>query len=213
LGNRTFDLAEGLESKVKDCLSFTTSDEDDIVLVELVRPPRDLTIFGAGADAVPIVHIASELGYRISVVDHRDSYAVASRFPLAEVVHSAGYEDFSSLHLGADSAVVVMTHNYLNDKKILQNLAGSSAAYVGLLGPKARADRIVAELREEGTLIVPELRAPVGLDLGADGPQEIALSILSEIQAFFRHTQAVPLRDIDGPIHSNGDRRACCPSR
>jgi xanthine dehydrogenase accessory factor len=106
---------------------------------------------------------------------------------------------------GMDALAVVMTHHYVHDVPILRDLLDRPLAYVGLLGPRKRAEKILGDLGESGTKVPPEqrarLHAPVGLDLGADTPEQVALSIIAEIQAVLSGRNARPLRERTRPIH------------
>lgn len=152
------------------------------VFVEVIAPPVPLTIFGAGHDAIPVVALSKELGWHVTVADGRPAYAQAGRFPLAdEVVLTRRGDPLASVRLEADAVAVIMNHNYFADRAVLEELLRRPMRYIGLLGPRARAERMLAEL---GYAAAPEmLHAPIGLDIGADTPESIALSIVSEIQA------------------------------
>lgn len=176
------------------------------ILVEAVLPPRPLLIFGAGHDARPLVDAAKAVGFRVTVVDGRAAYARPERFPSADEVRYLAPRDTASLAVDERTAVVVMTHGYLNDLAILRAILPSSAGYVGLLGPARRAERLLSDLRDEG--VVPteaqlaRLCAPVGLDLGAEGPHEIAVAVVAEILAFFRDRSGGMLRESAEPLHA-----------
>lgn len=176
------------------------------VFVEFIRPPLPLVIFGAGHDAIPVARLAKELGWHVTVVDHRAAYATTERFPLVNrvVVWSAD-EFLAQVHLDNETVALVMTHNYLRDLKLLKTLLPSPVRYLGLLGPRKRADELLAELEQQSMRITPEQRrrfyAPVGLDLGAEGPEGVALAILAEVQAVLAQRQPGHLRARKGSIH------------
>jgi len=181
--------------------------EDAEVLLEVVQPPRSLVIFGAGQDAVPLVRLASALGFHLTVVSNTSGGAPAELFQEANVRLTASPRAVrEKLHLEPDSAVVVMTHNLGHDRGYLQFALESECAYVGILGPRARTDRLLNELAEGGFHPTDARRgalySPVGLHLGAEQPEEIALSILAEIEARFRGADAQSLRLRPGPIHA-----------
>jgi xanthine dehydrogenase accessory factor len=173
--------------------------------VEVLEPPVRLVICGAGHDAIPLVRAASVLGWRAVVVDDREALLSRDRFPEASgFVHVETPEDAAkAAQVDARTFVVVMTHNFLRDKAYLRTLLGSPAAYVGMLGPAARTQRLLMELAEEG--VTPERRdaihGPAGLDLGSEGPEEIAQSILAEIVAVRRGRLGGFLKERPGPIH------------
>lgn len=178
--------------------------DGDPVLLEAVLPPRPLVIFGAGHDAAPLASAAKAVGMHVTVIDGRAAYAQPARFPEADAVHHLAPQN-AVKNLDRRTAAVVMTHGYLNDLAILRDLLPSPAGYVGLLGPRRRADRLLNELRDEGYVPterdLERLHAPIGLDLGAEGPDEIAVAVVAEILAFFRKRAGGMLRDSEEPLH------------
>ena len=176
------------------------------VFRENVPPPTTLIIFGAGDDVRPLVRLAKELGWHITVADPRPAFATAERFPEADAVVVARPEKApTSLPLAADTVAVIMTHHYRHDVPLLRALLPRPLAYLGLLGPRKRAERILSDLAAQGFVATPEMRArlhaPVGLDLGADNPEEVALAILAEMKAVLAGRDARPLRERQQPIH------------
>jgi xanthine/CO dehydrogenase XdhC/CoxF family maturation factor len=176
------------------------------VFFEYLPPPPVLTIFGAGDDACPLARLAAELGWLVMIIDSRPAYATAARFSTARAVLVAPpAEAVARAGLDARSLVVVMTHRYLDDVPLLRSLLTRPLAYLGLLGPKKRAEKILADLTREGLVLTPRdharLHAPVGLDLGGSTPEEVALAILAEIQAVRSSRDARPLRERTRPIH------------
>ena len=176
------------------------------ILVERIVPPVRLVIFGAGADAIPVVRFALELGWRVEVFDGRANYAQPERFPGASNVSRCTPETASdSVELDLGTAVLLMTHNYLHDCTLLKYVLPSKARYIGILGPKKRTDRLLEQLQKEGHEPSEDelhrLYAPAGLDIGAETPEQIALSIVSEIQAHVSDRHGGPLRKREGPIH------------
>lgn len=177
------------------------------VFRQVIVPPVPLVIFGAGNDAEPLVRLARELGWQVTVVDPRPALATPARFPDADSVVIARPEEVPArLALGPDTVAVVMTHHYAHDVPLLRNLLPCPLAYLGLLGPRKRAEKILSDLAVDGLALTPAMRvrlhAPVGLDLGADTPEEVALAIVAEIQAVLTGRDARPLRDRASPIHT-----------
>jgi xanthine/CO dehydrogenase XdhC/CoxF family maturation factor len=176
------------------------------VFIEVIQPPVPLMIFGAGHDAVPLVRLAQELGWYVTVVDSRQADATRERFPSADEVILSRPESIGD-RIGLDNrtVAVVMTHNYLHDLEILKTLLLSPVRYLGILGPKSRTGKLLQDLQEQG--ITPtenqlqHLYSPVGLDIGADTPEEIALSIVAEIQGVLANHSGGSLRNKLGPIH------------
>lgn len=177
------------------------------VFVEVVAPPLPLLVCGAGHDALPLVRLAHELGWWVTVADSRPAYATPERFPWAdEVVLAEDREVAQKVRIDRHTFVILMTHNFLHDLNILRGLLGTPARYIGLLGPRARTERLLGDLAKEGISFTDaqqgRLYGPVGLDLGAESPEEIATSILAEILAVHNGRNVASLRDRQGPIHA-----------
>lgn len=160
----------------------------DLLLLEQSAPPRVL-LLGAGADAQPVAHLIVFLGWSLTVVDHRSHYARAERFTGADAVLDGGAQALPGLLRAGPpdhrfSAAIVMSHHLASDLAYLRALAASDVPYVGLLGPVSRRERLLADLGSAAAAsIEPRLHAPVGLDLGANSPEAIALAIVAEIHA------------------------------
>lgn len=176
------------------------------VFIEVIQPSVPLMIFGAGHDAVPLVRLAQELGWYVTVVDSRKVETTRERFLSADEVILSRPEDINNcIHINNRTMAVVITHNYLHDLAILKTLLPSPVRYLGILGPKKRTEKLLQDLQEQG--ITPtenqlqRLYSPVGLDMGADTPEEIALSIVAEIQSVLTHHSGGSLRNKLGPIH------------
>jgi xanthine/CO dehydrogenase XdhC/CoxF family maturation factor len=175
--------------------------------VEVLEPPLRLVICGAGHDAIPLVRAAAGVGWRPVVVDDRPAFLTHDRFPHAYAfVQIEGPADVATqAPLDARTFAVVMTHNYLRDRDYLRGLLASDVGYIATLGPAARTYRLLSELSEEGVQISDadrgRIHGPAGLDLGAEGPDEIAQAIVAEIVAV-RHGRAGGfLKERPGPIH------------
>jgi len=156
---------------------------------------------------IPLVRAAAGAGWRVTVVDDRPAFLTSERFPEA-----AGFVHVETPEEGAKAASVdertyalVMTHNFLRDKGYVKSLLESQAPYIGMLGPAARTERLSIELREEGVEIDDadreRIHGPAGLDLGAEGPEEIAQAIVAEIVAVRRGRSGGFLKERPGPIH------------
>ena len=174
------------------------------VSLEILRPPVRLTIFGAGNDVKPVVRLATSLGWRVRVVDGRPGLAQATRFPEAEAVRVVPVDQVANLPID-NSFALLMTHNYYYDLAALQHLLDAPTPYIGLLGPRKKYLRLLEELQkttpDAAQRLEQRLHSPIGLNLGAETPEEIALSIISEIQAVLTSRSAGFLRDSPHPIH------------
>lgn len=170
----------------------------EIVLQERLVPSRRLLLAGAGRDAVPLARLAGELGWEVTVLDTRPTAAAAARFTeLARFVAVAPRAFASTIPVDPWTAAVVLTHNYLDDLAWLAALLPTAAPYVGLLGPAARRDRLLADLAQQGLVLAESmharLHAPAGLDLGGRATEQVALSIVAEIQAVMNQASAASL--------------------
>ncbi|MBW4562757.1 MAG: XdhC family protein [Mojavia pulchra JT2-VF2] len=180
------------------------------VLIELIQPPIQLIIFGAGHDAVPVAQFAKNLGWHVTIVDCRASEATKERFAMAdEVILSRRDILHKQISVDERTIAVVMTHNYLDDLEILKILLPSPARYLGFLGPKHRTEKLLQDLRAEEINYTSEqlqrLHGPIGIDIGADTPEAIALSIIAEIQAVLTNRCAGFLKDRTDPIHHRNE--------
>ena len=175
--------------------------------VEVLEPPLRLLICGAGHDAAPLVEAAANLGWSPVVVDDRPEFLNRERFPkAADLVLVERPDKVAEVApVDARTHVVVMTHNFLRDKDYVRSLLSSPARFIAMLGPAVRTERLLTELREEGVDISEDdrarIRGPAGLDLGAEGAEEIAAAIVAEIVAVKRGRGAGFLKDRSGPIH------------
>lgn len=194
------ELRPWLELALHERRSRNVQIDDVDLFVELIEPPMQLFVFGAGHDAVPLVRMADELGWEVTVADGRPAWAKKERFPEACQVALLDSEcDLSRLGLTPASVVVLITHNYPQDEKLLRRILPLEPRYLGLLGPRKRAERLLEDIGAEAN--ARSIHAPIGLDIGADDPAAIALSIVSEIQAHLAGRPGSRLRSRKGPIH------------
>jgi Xanthine and CO dehydrogenases maturation factor, XdhC/CoxF family len=210
------EIFDGLK---KNCLEFFASGEFSKVFryesgndsfemfFENVNPPLKLLLFGAGYDALPLVRIAKELGWRVTAIDHRPAFANAERLPEADEIIVSDAENLGEdLFADENSVAVVMTHNYERDLRILPRLLRSKCLYVGALGPKKRTEKLLSETGENFSADeLAKLYAPVGLDIGADTPEGIALAIAAEILAILKSREGGFLRNRKGSIYGTSE--------
>jgi xanthine dehydrogenase accessory factor len=179
----------------------TSPTADMSIFREIVPPPPSLLICGAGDDVQPLVRFAKELGWRVTVADPRTDFANPKRFPEADEILIVRTDDLTSrAPVDAHTLAVVMTHHYRHDLPFMRVLLPQPLAYLGLLGPKKRAEKILDDLAATPAQRA-RLHAPVGLDLGGDTPEAVALAILSEMQSVLAGRDARPLGERTGPIH------------
>lgn len=174
---------------------------DGEVFVEYAAPPVPLVIFGAGHDAMPLASLASRLGFSVTVADGRPAYATRARFPSADrIVIMRSGRLLDGIDITPSTAVVMMTHNFPQDAELLPGILRAHPCYLGLLGPARRTEKLFAQLGLNRAAY--DVHAPVGLDIGAETPDAIALSIAAEIQAVLAGRSGLMLRHRRGPIHA-----------
>ncbi len=173
------------------------------VFYDLLKPPFKLLIIGAGPDTVSMTRFAKLLDWHTTVVDHRSGFVNASRFPDVDVLlHIIPADLNQELPLDQFDAMILMTHNMDYDERFFKELADSNIPYIGLLGPAKRRDRLLESLGEKSQKIQSQVFGPTGLDIAAQTPEEIALSVIAEIQAVSRNHGGGRLSDKDKPIYS-----------
>lgn len=158
----------------------TKNGKVDVLLVPIMPPPAIL-ICGAGHDAVPVARLVVEMGWNCTIVDHRPGFARTDRFPAACEVQVLQPNELST-HIPLDKidAAVLMTHHLGHDRQYLSQVVSGGISYIGLLGPRARRDRLLDEIGASEV----HVHGPAGLDIGAEMPESIALAIVAEIHAF-----------------------------
>lgn len=176
------------------------------IAFEVVTPAIRLVVCGSGPDAAPVCRLAASLGWNVTLIDHRPvTDAHAARFPGARVIECAEPAALAQVvALTERTAGVVMSHHFARDAEYVKALTTAGVAYVGVLGPRPRTERMLAELATGGGGIpsgAPALFGPVGLDLGGDGPEAIALAIVSEVSAVMHGRAPEHLRDRYTALH------------
>lgn len=182
------------------------------MFVETLVPPVRLLVFGAGDDAVPVTELAQFLGWHVVVLDGRAHYARREKFPaVSDVVVRPAGEVLAGLQIDDWTAAAIMTHSYSQDLEVLCELASRPLFYLGILGPRKRTDQLLADAGLAGVQLGAQVHSPMGLDIGAEGAQQVALSLLAEIQATMNERDGGRLRAREGPIHareSDGDEKS-----
>ena len=177
------------------------------IAFEVVMPSIRLVVCGSGPDARPIAAMGVDQGWDVIVADHRPlTDAHVARFPGAKVIHCADASKLSDIVSPTRrTAVVVASHHFERDRNYLQSLLASNAGYIGMLGPRARTERMLSDLAGRGIGGAEgdeRLYAPVGMDIGGDGPDAIALSIVAEVSAVLGERSGGHHRDRRGPLHT-----------
>jgi xanthine/CO dehydrogenase XdhC/CoxF family maturation factor len=205
-GSLGTDAADAAASDMADAAlasgeSSVTEVDGARLFVEVLEPPARLLICGAGHDAVPLVRYASELGWRVTVADVRRPFLSHERFPEAAAFSDIDPGRVAELvEAGRRTYAVLMSHNYLRDVDYLRSLLGCSLEYLGALGPRKRTLQILREL--DRVEEIDRIHAPAGLDVGAEGPEEVAWAIVAEMLAVRRGRSGGFLRERRAPIHA-----------
>jgi xanthine dehydrogenase accessory factor len=181
--------------------------------VDYIQPPVSLVIVGAGNDAFPLAAIGGVLGWETTIVDGRASHANLQRFPKADkLIIAKPAEVIPQLQIDAQTVFVLMTHNYNYDLAMLGYLVLENCRYIGSLGPKKKLERMMEDLKNDGILLTAEqehkIFGPVGLDLGAETAEEIALAIAAEIKKVLSGSTGFSLREKQEAIHEPANENA-----
>jgi xanthine/CO dehydrogenase XdhC/CoxF family maturation factor len=190
--------------------TYQTESQSLTAFIEFVEPAVSLIAIGAGNDVIPVIAMAEILGWETTVIDGRPAYAKKERFVSScQVLVSKPENVISQIEIDERTVFVLMTHNYNYDMAMLHQLLLKNVIYVGMLGPKKKLDRVLGELRDQGANFTDQqlasVHSPVGLDIGAETSEEIALSILSEIKAVLSGKQGLSLHSNTGSIHSRSE--------
>lgn len=194
------DLREAFSARVPVTKQYQIPSGQAELFIERIQPPVSLVLFGAGDDAIPVSQFARLLGWQVAIADHRTEYLTAARFGDKTSLYTIDPPHMTeSLPLDSYDAAIVMTHSDMRDFSILEQILPTKLKYIGLLGASKRAERLLAKALQSHPELKSEqlarLYAPVGLDIGAEGPEEIALSIISEIQMVLHDSTARHLQD------------------
>lgn len=193
---------EGFESPQNQIKTYDEFDELSIFF-EVLRPPIRILLFGAGNDTIPLAKMAEILGFELILIDGRKNMATQARFPSAkQIIHGAAEEVIDQLETDLNTVALLMTHNFEFEVIVLGKLLTCMIPYIGILGPKRKTEKLIERLESKGIKVHSDnFYAPVGIEIGAETSEEIALSILAEITAVLNKKQPIFLRDKTGPIH------------
>jgi xanthine dehydrogenase accessory factor len=201
------EAAEVFSKRISQVKDYAHPNYTGNLLLQFIQPAISLHIIGAGNDAIPLINIAHQLGWDVSVVDGRNTHARKERFISAcQILVSKPEHVLEKIAIDSRTCFVLMTHNYQYDIKMLAALLHQPISYIGILGPKKKLQKMIAQLTEEGIAITEsmlnKIYGPTGLEIGAETPEEIAISILAEIQAVFTNKTGSMLRLKKDLIHS-----------
>ncbi|MFD2287637.1 XdhC/CoxI family protein [Pedobacter petrophilus] len=196
------DLQKVLETKKSAFLDYSINEEPVNAFLEFISPPVSLIIAGAGNDAQPLANFADLLGWNVIIADGRQTHANSQRFPNAnQILVTKPEQLLPQLEIDENTAFVLMTHNYNYDLALLDLLLPTNAPYIGTLGPKKKLIRMLDELNLNTEGNQSRVHGPIGLDIGAETAEEIAISIVTEIKAVLSGASAGQLKKKDAPIH------------
>ena len=184
---------------------FLPENEEISVFEDVIKPTLKLFLFGAGNDTRPVAALADLLGWEVVLIDGRKHLANQERFPqVKEFILGSAEEVLDKLVLDSFSVALLMTHNFEYEAVVLAHLATLEIPYIGILGPKKKTQKLLDRLSAKGiSPILDNIYGPMGLNIGAEGSEEIALSILSEIKSVLNKKQPYSLREKSGPIHDS----------
>lgn len=176
-------------------------------LIEYIAPPVSLVIVGAGNDVHPLVKTAEIQGWEITIAEGRTTHATKKRFPEArQIIVGKPEQVFENINIDHQTYFVLITHNYKYDFEMLKMLLQTDCNYIGILGPKTKLNRMLDDLFSEGIKVTEEqlnrIYGPIGLDIGAETSEEIALSIVAEIKAMMSGKTGTSLKYKTGKIHN-----------
>lgn len=200
------DLLRLFASKRSETRKYVWNEDELEIFIELIQPTVSLIIFGGGFDARPVSQLAKSLGWKVSVTDECVAHIAPLFFPDADQLTLCQREFVDrDFNITSYTACVMMSHNYEYDRDVLKKLIKTDTPYIGILGPKKRFDKMQEEFRNEGINLTKEdihrIHSPIGIDIGAETPDEIAVSIIAEIQGKFANRSGGFLKYRNGPIH------------
>ena len=203
LGIGTQDLSEALsavlEKRTTRIYPFTIPGQGTLkVLIEFIRPETQLIIVGDNYDINAMTNLASDLGWKLTLIGKKRKLTSDTLDKLASVIT---VDQAAALDVNEYTAVVLMSHDLKTDTELLPLFIAKKPAYLGILGPKTRLKKLLTDLESEAGSPTVTIHGPAGLDLGSETPEEIALSILAEILVVFRQKEGLPLFKKEGSIH------------
>ncbi len=199
-------LKRVFDSKKSETIHLSCEGEEFEVFLELIQPTVSLILFGGGFDARPVSQLAKSLGWEVQVTDECVAHIAPIFFPQADKLSLCQREFIDrDLNITPYTACVLMSHNYEYDRDVLKKLINSPTPYIGILGPRKRFEKMMLEFKNAGIELSPEqlqrIHSPIGLDIGAEAADEIAISIIAEIQSKFTNRTGGFLKHNPGPIH------------
>lgn len=202
--NLIIDIEHCLQNEKSESKTYSNQDGKVTLFIEVLKPAIHLVIYGGNYDIYPMVKLAKEIGWKVSVVCN-PLKVQKSLFNTADAVIEKEYS--SSIEIDPYTVALLMAHDFETDFKNMRDLLKSDMKYIGMLGPKKRTDKMFFKLAEEGNVLskrdLSRIATPVGLDIGASNPEEIAISIIAEIKTFFTGRTGQRLKFREGPIYES----------
>jgi len=200
------EMVNVLRNKSTAVQNILIENGEQTALLQYIAPPVSLIIAGAGNDVQPVVKMADILGWEVTVAEGRITHVTQKRFPEAKnVLVAKPGELLQNIVIDDRTYFVLMTHNYKYDLEILKLVLKTSCTYIGILGPKTKLQRMFDDLNEDGIILTEDdfkrIYGPIGLDIGAETSEEIALSVISEIKAVMEDRKGTSLRYKNDKIH------------
>ena len=180
---------------------LTALNTETEIFLDYIDPVPELIIFGAGPDALPLVRTVKNLGWTVKVSDHRPGFVTKENFPIADELFHARLGEKPNVPLHENAFAVVMSHHFEQDQAMLDFLLQSNIRYIGVLGPSRRTKQLLKPLVDRHTvesLRLDRVYSPVGIDIGARSPEEIALSMAAELINIYRSGNAIHLKETKG---------------
>ena len=182
------DVRDMLFARIAQATDVQVMDrEGGVIVVDPGHFAQTLYVFGAGHVAVPTAHLAAMVGFDVVVLDDRSEFAAAARFPDAAAVHTiAGFDAaFDGLKVNTEDYIIIVTRGHLHDRTVLAQALKTPATYIGMIGSRKKRDAIYVRLLKDGYTAadIARVHSPIGLSIGADTPEEIAVSIVGEMIA------------------------------
>lgn len=207
----TSDLLKVFETQRSEAKEYVVGDKHFEVFIELIQPAVSLIIFGGGFDARPVSQLAKSLGWQVMVTDECVAHIAPVFFPSADKLSLCQREFIDrDFDITPYTACVLMSHNYEYDRDVLKKLLSSPTPYIGILGPRKRFDKMTEEFGAQGITLthhdLHRIHSPIGLDIGAEAPDEIAVSIIAEIQGKFANRSGGFLKYRNAPIHQRDQK-------
>lgn len=200
------ELVNIFQSRKSEAKKYTVANTEVEIFLELIQPSIELIIFGGGFDARPVSQLAKSLGWQVTVTDECIAHIAPLFFPTADNLSLCNRQFIErDFNISQYTACILMSHNYEYDRDVLRTLVNTPTPYIGILGPRKRFNKMLDEFKTQqihlSSTELLRIHSPIGLDIGAETPDEIAIAIIAEIQTKFSARTGGHLKHLPGPIH------------